>query len=133
MKAAKKGTTDEAGRKSDAQALDLFNGLMAEKDPIVTGEFIAAVEQDFRPSGSQNVNRRVALSFLAKPFGEMAKRIGDAKREGAVAMAAAMPALKESAVKYARIAELFTAAEIRIGLALCQREDMKEILEEAKR
>jgi len=131
MKAEKKSTTGSARDKNNVQAVKLLDTLMAEREPQIPDVFIERVEQDFAPSGALSVCRRVALVYLGKTFEETAAGICN-NRDFAVASADAANRIHESIEKYKLMANLLTTAEIRIRLALARREDILEILDEAK-
>jgi hypothetical protein len=113
-----------------AGAMKLFDGLLAEKAPKVSADEIARIERDFSSfGGALNVNRRMALMYLSKPFAETAKSIRE-DRNLAVAFAALDGALEDSIAKYQNLVEILSMAQTRLKLAFCQREDMQEVVAE---
>jgi hypothetical protein len=129
IKAAEKGGAARV-QKSNSEyelAMKLFNKLMAEKKPAVPQNFAEAVERSITGAGADAVNRRIAVMFLSQTFKESAEKIRD-DRGAAIALATASTQIRESAKKYKDLADLMQAAGMRINMALCNREDMQEIL-----
>jgi len=128
--ATTKSSSKATGNSAVKAAMKLFDKLMAEKKPMVGEGFREAVERSMTGAGADAVNRRMATAYLSKPFKEIAEKISK-DRGTAIAFASAAVCIKSSAEKYKTIADLMGSAEVRIHMALCQREDMQEILAEA--
>jgi hypothetical protein len=130
-KVARKGNSSSKPARNVAGAMKLFDSLMAEKKPKVSAEVVAIIEAQLREISLLSTNRRMALMYLSKTFKETAKMVRE-DRETAVNFAAMGEAIESSVEKFESLVELLTAAQTRIQLQLCQREDMQEVLAEGK-
>ncbi len=127
----KSGTRSKGVSSSDVKgAMKLFDKLMAETEPAIPEGLVDEVERSMTGSGADAVHRRIALISLSRTFKVTAENIRD-DREAAIALASAAALIKSSARKYRGLADLMDTAEVRIQIALCQREDMDAVLAEA--
>jgi hypothetical protein len=75
--------------------------------------------------------RRVGLASLARSSAELIESVtGD--REVALEFARAQDEISDYATRLRSFADMMDSASLRIGLALCSREDMLVLMEEAK-
>ncbi len=119
---------DPAASSKPAEAVELYDRLQAEREPILGDGEAEAIEKFLRRNG---IWRRMALAFLSRTWNETADPVRT-ERESALAFAAVFHALEETAGNYKRIAELMESAKARLMVALATREDMAQILAEAK-
>jgi hypothetical protein len=130
---AKKNSTKTAAA-LDALDEDAFaEKLMSDFDAQpaqITKEQLDKIEANF--SGlSRRRSRRCALATLAMSGMQLTKAVtGD--RDGALALAVARLSIGEYASHLRLFADMMESADTRIGIALCIREDMQELLLEAK-
>jgi hypothetical protein len=125
--------------KPDQQAADddqqspeeLFNQLMAEQDALIPPGFAQQVERDLTGNSKIAMTRRLALAYLSTPFKESTEKLA-ADRELAVAVAHVSDVLKDHAKSYETLLGWIKAAHARMAVSIAIREDMAEILAEAK-
>ena len=96
-------------------------------DDLIPADFSNIVDRKFQ----RDAARRVGLIFLSKPWEEMADAIAK-DRDLAVAFADVALRLEESIDCLKALADLLLTAQTRINLALCNREDMKAVMAQAK-
>jgi len=104
----------------------LFAGLETEPallPPTYCEEVELGIQSD--------ATRRAGLLFLTKPFKEMSEAIS-ADRALAIAFADVSIHLEAAIERYKGLANLLQTAHTRMRLALCAREDMAEVLAQAK-
>lgn len=125
VKAAKRKPKDRNATVEDC--LKLIEKMEREKEPQVPRSFLEESEEAIRADWY----RRAAVAFLTKPFKEMAEKFRT-NRDTAIAFAALSNHLPESIKRYEAVVDVLETAKLRIDLALCGREDMPAVLEEAK-
>jgi hypothetical protein len=130
-KRSKRKTAGQQQQDNEQAGIKVFDNLMAEKKPMVPATFLEEVEEGITGSGSAAVYRRIALAYLSKPFPETAKGIASDKKT-ARAFAEVSVQLGDVVKQYQSLVDLLKAADTRLMLALCQREDMKQLLAEAR-
>lgn len=122
-KIARKQRSKATENSDEKDILKLFDKLIAEKEPAVPQGFAEALERSITGAGADAV---MAIAFLSRPFKATAEKIRD-DRDTAKAFADAAAGILESSQKYKGLADLMKTAELRIHIALCQREDVHEI------
>ncbi|HEX3915525.1 MAG TPA: S24 family peptidase [Steroidobacteraceae bacterium] len=121
-RAAAKKTDDEFAKK----LLSDFDAQPAQ----ITNEQLDAIEADFLGLGKRR-SRRAALAAQAMSGIELTKAVtGD--RETALAFTVAEISITEYASHLREFADMMKSASARIGIALCSREDMRELYAEAE-
>ena len=80
--------------------------------------------------GAQGPARRAALAVLAQPCEHLFAQI-ESNRAAAVALAAARASIADYLAHLAAVVETMKAAELRLTLGLCVRDDMEEVIAEA--
>jgi len=111
---------------SSEEFADALYAKLETEEAALTTEEMDLVEQFWR---NDIRNRRCALVFLTKPFSEIREQIEN-NRDFAVSAAAILDCIVPD--KYQAIADLLSDAKRRLLVVTACREDMKEILEEAK-
>lgn len=106
----------------------VWEALQAEKAPHIPEGQPDAVEDFISDNGPW---RRAAMAYLSRPWSEIAEQIQN-DRPTAVAFAGLSQALHGTAANYRLVAEWIEAAEHRLMVALCAREDMKSVLADAR-
>lgn len=122
------GMTEEAINAMSAD--DSCDAIYAKAEnfgPVLTCEEMDNIEALWL---KEKVNRRAALVMLTKPWAELNKMIIEDR--GFAVAAAQVQILAKEVNLYKALAELMEAADMRIMLALASREDMVEVIEEAK-
>ena len=115
--------------RDDAFAKKLLRDFDAQPAQI-TNEQLDKIEADFLGL-SKRRSRRSALLSLTMSGMELTKTVtGD--REDALAWAVASTCIHEYASRLREFADLMERASTRIGVALCSREDMRELVLEAE-
>lgn len=122
------GMTDEEinAMPHDDFADALFTQMEA-KEPLLTCEDMDKIEAMWE---RQRRNRRAALVLLTKPWTWLNQQVAE-NRDFAVAVAQ-IKILTDEAELYKTLAELMKAASVWSMVALTSREDMSEVIEEAK-
>ena len=129
MKAATSIAKRKSPRLTEKEAKRIFNQL--KKAPaICTKGDVGEIDRELM-TGNAGVMRRVAIAVLSKP-GKFVIGIANGKREKAVAMAEGMLSIQHEVKRMRELADIMDMAQRRMGIALCIREDMQEILAEAK-
>jgi hypothetical protein len=113
----------------ETSPVEVYEALTAEKKPHIAEDEPGKIEDFIQGS---TPTRRIALAYLARPWREIAENIRN-DRDTAVTLAVAYEGIKEVAENYAIIAAMMKAAEVRLMISLAAREDMTEILTEAKK
>ena len=80
---------------------------------------------------SDGIWRRVALAVVAQPGKKFLEGVA-ANRESAVAFAEAVGPLRDYLGRLGQLTEVIGAAQMRIVVALAQREDMDSLFQEAR-
>jgi hypothetical protein len=106
---------------------DKFVSKLLKEPPVLTDKQVSGIEHKIQ----RDAYRRTALVFLAKPFKEMAEKFAK-DRKGAVAFADVAYGARAMAQRYKSLSDLLESASMRIEVALCSREDFREVLEEGK-
>lgn len=106
---------------------DALFAQMEAKEPLLTCEDMDEIEAMWE---RQRRNRRAALVLLTKPWTWLNQQVTE-DRDFAVAVAQAK-ILADEAGLYKALAELMEAASVWSMMALASREDMSEVIEEAK-
>jgi hypothetical protein len=133
MKATRKIAKVRAPQKSkdlEATANDyekLFLKMEREKKPVLPKDFFRDVDKTLQTDWV----RRAALRFLEMPFKEMTDCCGK-DRNTAVAFADLSSRMPDAIKRYQGLVDILNAAQLRIGMALCVREDMPAVLKEAR-
>lgn len=76
--------------------------------------------------------RRAALAVLAQPCSPLFGRI-ESDRAAAVAMAAARASIADYLLHLAAVVDTMKAAELRLTLGLCVRDDMDAVIADARK
>lgn len=126
IKAKKFTKRSQKEKQFDEFADELLKKLESDDD-LIEADFSDRVDEKFQ----RDAARRGGLLFLSKPWKEMADAIAK-DRDLAVAFADVAVCLDESISAYKGLADLLVTAQTRINLALCGREDMQAVMEEAK-
>lgn len=98
--------------------------------PLITEDVLQDIEQSFL-SVEDRVTRRAALLVLLRPGSELIDKI-ERDREAAVAFAELMEGVGNYAKHLRQVTGLLHAAEGRLLIALCVREDMQSVVAEAQ-
>lgn len=106
---------------------DALFAKMETKEPLMTCEDIDELEAMWE---RQRGNRRAALVLLTKPWAWLNQQVTE-NRKFAVAVAQ-IKMLADEVGLYKGLAELMEAASVWSMVALASREDMSEVIEEAK-
>lgn len=113
--------------KLDEETLaELMLQRITEDPAVFTDEQIDAIEKRAQADG---ITRRAMLAFLSKP-GKWALETIAQDREAAVAFADLQAQILDYLDRDKSMREFFAAANVRILIALAQREDMDEIIAE---
>jgi hypothetical protein len=113
----------------DAFAEKLFRDFDAQPAQL-TKEQVDKMEANFTGPSRQR-SRRAALATLALSGKELTRNV-TSERDSALALAVARVSIEEYASHLREFAEMMESAGTRIGVALCSRDDMNELLAEAK-
>lgn len=97
--------------------------------PVLTKDQMVDVEKNFSRNGAQT--RRLGLGVLTKSWLEISKPVQN-DRELAFSCASLSLAIDDYMTDLNGFIEMMSAASIRLKLSLTGREDMTELLEEAK-
>jgi len=116
----------EWGQMSSEDFAESILVKLETEEAALTCEEMDIIEQFWRDDMR---NRRCALVFLTKPFSEIREQI-ESDRGFAVCAAAAMDCIEPD--RYQTIANLLRDVQRRLMVAVACREDMEEVLEEAK-
>lgn len=111
---------------SDKFIDELFSNLMKEP-PVVPENFCEAVDRELK----YDINRRIALVFLSKPFREMEEAMRT-NRDTAVAFSGCAASLTNTIERYKGLVVLLEKSKIRMEMALCGREDRQQLLAEGR-
>ncbi len=111
---------------SSEEFADSLIAKLETEEASLTAEEMDIIEQFWR---NDIANRRATLIMLTKPFSEIREQIEN-DRSFAVAAAAVFDCIEPD--KYQAIADLLSDAQRRLMGALACREDMQEIMKEAK-
>lgn len=114
---------------STAEANRIFDRVK-RAPAICTEDDVARVDQELM-NGSLALNRRVALFILTRP-GKFAIDMARGDRKEAVAVADGVLGIRDTVRRMRELADILEAAEWRLAVALCEREDMESIYAEAK-
>ena len=116
---------------SEAQ-LDEFMENFEKLEPSLTDELIGVIEKDIGSNQPWGPWRRAGLCVLTRSGKQLAEAI-ESDRTGALAMAAVMHSAKSYAEQLRRVADLMDTASTRLMVALCWRDDMEDVIREAKK
>jgi hypothetical protein len=129
---AKKQSTSRKAKQSESESADIkiFEDFEAQPRQI-TPEQRDEMETKFtgNPDGFW---RRLALATLAESGARLIEIMLDDDRDLALEYMRAQTAIGEYATRLRNFADMMESASLRIGLALCSREDMPVLMEEAK-
>ena len=116
-----------ASRKKEDAEIDALLSKLDNEGPQVpyrmTEEVDARLKSDWV--------RRASIAFLERPFKEMTTKFAE-DRQTAITFAVLYHKLPETIERYKGLAGLLETAKIRLMIALCSREDMEAVLEEAR-
>ena len=110
--------------------IDRFFRQLERSKPILTEGDISRVD-DLLIRGPHARNRRVAMMILTRP-GKFVVDWAQESREQAVSMADGVLGIRETVKAMRQLTEMMEAAEWRLAMALCYRDDMKSVYAEAK-
>jgi hypothetical protein len=109
---------------------NLFFNRLKRSRPICTEGDVARVDHELM-RGGMALNRRVAMMILTRP-GKFVIDWARGDRKTAVAMADGVLGIRDTVKRMRELADLLEAAEWRLAIALCEREDMTSVYAEAK-
>jgi len=107
----------------------LYTKLASETEPVLSTEFVEAIEKYVTHTAAQ---RRSALAYLSLPWPKITANIQQ-NRSAAVALANVYYALDGLANRYRELADYINAAEHRLMVALCTRKDSEAVMQEGRR
>lgn len=119
---------------SDAEANKIFKDYEKRK-AVMTKKMMFKYEGAVSHSNTTDNHgaaRRTALAVLTMPCGKLIRSI-EKDRKAAVAFAAAEAVIADYSKLLTELSGLIDEAHRRLGVALCIRTDMTEVIEEARR
>ena len=129
MKASNSIAKGKKSRVTDKEADRIFNQLKKAPATCIEDD-VGDIDRDLM-TGNAGVMRRVAIMLLTKP-GKFVIDLAKGDRAHAVSMAEGMLSIRHEVKRLRELADIMQSAEMRMGVALCIRADMQEILAEAK-
>lgn len=129
---AKRSLPQPAAKQSESESGDIriFENFEAQP-PQLTAEQRDEMESAFTGS-PDGFWRRLALATLAESGARLIEIMSDDDRDLALEYMRARGAIDGYATRLRSFADMMESASVRIGIALCSREDMPELMEEAK-
>ena len=124
--AARKCKTSKSKTTPEERAYRRFRASPAQLTPGQVAMIDATFAQDEYREG-----RRIVLQMLTKSGRELAAMVQESRGHD-VAIAQAMEVAKEIERNMQAFSKLAQATAIRLGLALCDRDDMDEVIAEAR-
>ena len=113
------------------QELEKFEQDFECMKPFLTDDVLGEIEQDMGSNQPWGPWRRVGLAFLTRSGEQLIESV-ESDRDSAVAMAAAVNGTKDYAERLRELAKLMDTASTRLRMALCSRDDMEEIFQDAE-
>ena len=113
------------------QELENFEQDFESMKPFLTHNVLGEIEQDMGSNQPWGPWRRVGLAFLTRSGEQLIESV-ESDRDSAVAMAAAVNGTKDYAERLRELAKLMDTASTRLRMALCWRDDMEEIFQDAE-
>ncbi len=113
------------------QELEKFEQDFESIKPFLTDDVLGEIEQDMGSNQPWGPWRRVGLAFLTRSGKQLIESV-EGDRDGAVAMAAAVNGTGDYAERLRELAKLMDTASTRLRMALCWRDDMEEIFQDAE-
>ena len=113
------------------QELEKFEQDFESMKPFLTHNVLGEIEQDMGSNQPWGPWRRVGLAFLTRSGEQLIESV-ESDRDSAVAMAAAVNGTKDYAERLRELAKLMDTASTRLRMALCWRDDMEEIFQDAE-
>ena len=99
--------------------------------PLLTAEVLDQIERDIGSNQPWGPWRRAGLACLTRSGRQLIEGL-ETDRDAAVAVAAVANGTKDYAKRLRELAELMDKANLRLLMALCWRDDIEEIMSEAK-
>ena len=121
-------TDEQVDGMGEEEFAQFIVGQIEKAKPMFTREQVVEIDKEFQRMG---VNRRTALLSLSMSGEEFLRGIRE-DREAAVAFACAAHCADEDPDRLREMANLIETFNSRTAVALAQREDMKEVIEEGR-
>lgn len=131
--ATKKSTKRNRKTRQDADLEALWRKFARSKPPISQDE-MRSIEVNFSEQMSSGVTRRMALGALTRSGKQLRAAFGKRSDLESVEVGAEMVASIESYREFLRnVMDMLETARTRVQMAMCEREDMSEVLAAARK